>query len=390
MASPHFTDGLNAYLDDWLNQTARLDDVDILRLNSEFYNLLHIVELGLVLPETCEKTSELILQCFFWVEQLGYHQVWQPLTGLALERVPAERKSLRFRLLKQLGQWQRLQHELDDALSTLQEAERLAKSLTNKEAIAEIHLNLCQVYHLMRDYNAAEQYGLMALESLAVDALRLRAITLRTLGILSQEKGLLNQAESYLQDSLKCSQSPREKSYSLNVLAVIYQHAEKFERALSAYDEVLTVLNGATNINFLAEVQLNKGGLLYSLGQLDEAEAEFKAVEALLHQRPGLLFHKGRIANNLGCVMRDKKIYPVAETFFRRSIQQFSQVGSGIFEANAWGNLAKTLSKQGRNQESVHCFDRAIELMSSFSNNAFAQKSYDTYMCLRADVARLD
>lgn len=390
MASPHFTNGLNAYLNDWLNQTARLDEADILRLNPDFNNLLHIVELGLALPETREKTSELIIQCFFWVEQLGYHQLWQPLTAVALKKIPAERETLRFRLLKQLGQWQRLQYQLDKAIATLQEAERLAKNLTNLEAVAEVHMNLCQVYHLMGEYKTAEQYGLMALESLPPDSLRLRSITLRTLGLLSQEQGMLNQAESYLQDSLKYAESPKEKSYSLNVLAVIYQHKEKNEWALNAYSEVLSLLNGAANINFLAEVRLNKGGLLYSMGQLDEAEAEFKTVEALLHQRPGLLFHKARIANNLGCVLRDKKMYPAAEICFRRSIQQFSQVGSGIFEANAWGNLAKTHSQQGRVQEAVHGFDRAIELMSSFPNNTFAQKSLDIYTRLRADLARPD
>lgn len=119
MPSSRFVCGLRSYLDYWLVKTADLHDAVIGQLNPEFPNLLHIVELGLVLPETQEQTAVLMLQCFFWVEQVGYVQIWQPLVELAAQRLPVAHVSLRFRLLKQLGQLQRLQYQLDTAVATL-------------------------------------------------------------------------------------------------------------------------------------------------------------------------------------------------------------------------------------------------------------------------------
>lgn len=385
MPSPRFIRGLHAYLDHWLAQTAVMNDTTIHRLNPDFPGLRRLVELGLVLPQTQEKTAVLMLQCFFWVEQVGYVPVWQPLVALAVQRLLAAPPRLRFRLLKQLGQLQRLQHQLETAVDTFQKAETLARTLEDEPAIAEIHMNLCQTYHLQTDYQEAERHGRLALDQLADHQTSLKAITLRTLGIMAQEQGHLTQAETYLQKALNFSVSAKERALTLNVLAVIRQQQNQAERALQTYAEALALLDSTANTNLFVEIQLNRGGLHFSLDQLDAAEAAFRETERLLKQRPGLLFHKGRSANNLGCVLRQRAQFDAAETYFRRSIRQFSQSGSDIYQANAWGNLAKLYACQDRLDEARQCYDKALRLVTPYPDNVLAQELHTTYTRLRAE-----
>lgn len=382
MTSPRFVCGLQAYLDHWLAKTAALDDGAIRQLNPDFPTLLHIVKLGLVLPETQEKTALLILQCFFWVEQVGYMLVWQPLVELSTQRLPTHHVHLRFRLLKQLGQLQRLQYQLDMAVMTFEQAKQIAYALGEEQATAEIHMNLCQVYHLKKRYQEAEEYGRLALQHLPDNQSKLKAITWRTLGIMAQEQGNLPQAQILLQYSLNFAISPKEQVLTLNVLAVIFQQQEQYDQALTIYDQLLTLLDNESHPQLFTEIQLNKGSLLYGLGQLGEAEAVFKKAADILQQRAGLTYYKALVANNLGCIWRDQKQFVVAEASFRRSIQQFAQISSDIYEANAWGNLAKLYTQQKQYLEAITCYDKALKLVAGYPHNAFAQKLQTTYAML--------
>lgn len=134
------------------------------------------------------------------------------------------------------------------------------------------------------------------------------------------------------------------------------------------------------------EILLNKGSLLYSLGRLNEAEVEFKEADRLLQQRPGLFFYKALAANNLGCIWREREQFGAAEASFRRSIQQFAQVGSDIYQANAWGNLAKLCTRRDRRSEAMACYDEALRLVASYPDNAFAQKLQTDYSSLRYEL----
>ena len=383
MASPRFIRGLQVYLDHWLEKTADLDDPTVHQLNPDFPGLLKIVELGLVLPETQEKTAELILQCFFWAEQVGYVSVWQPMVLLAVQRISTQSVHLRFRLLKQLGQLQRLQYQLDEAIATFRQAEQLAHSMKDEQAIAEIFMNLCQVYHVKGMYQEAEEYGCLALDGLPNDQHRLRAITLRTMGIMAHEQGFLQQAEEYLQTSLKLSNSLKEQALTSNVLAIVFQQQEQYDQALITYNGLLALLDRVTNFSLFVDILLNKGSLLYSLDCLGEAEVVFKEAENLLRHRSGVVFQKAWVANNLGCILREQKQFSMAEANFRLSIQQFAQVGSEIYEANAWGNLGKLYAQQGQELKAVSCYDKVLKLVASYSDNAFARELKDNYTSLR-------
>lgn len=386
MPSAHFIRGLQSYLSYWLAKTADLQDATIRQLNPDFPNVFRVVEMGLVLPETREKTAKLMLQCFFWVEQVGYIQAWQPLVGLAVQYMSDINNYLYFRLLKQLGQLQRLQYQLDMAVATFIQAEQLAHSLADKQALAETYMNLCQVYHLQGMYEEAERYGRLALDYFSDQQPRLRAITFRTLGIMAQEQGRLQQAQVHLQDSLALTGLPRERALTLNVLAVVFQQKEQPDQALQTYNDLLTFVDDITYANLFVEILLNKGSLLYKLECLTEAEVVFKDVEQLLKQRPGFLFHKARLANNLGCILREQARYLMAEKYFRRSIQQFALVNSDIYQANAWGNLAKLFVYQEKRAEAIACYDEALELVAPCLDNMFARELQKTYTRLRKEL----
>lgn len=249
-------------------------------------------------------------------------------------------------------------------------------------------MNFCQVYHLKREYKKAEDYGRAALNALIDERPKLKAIACRTLGIMAQEQGHLQQAEKYLQNAREFSVSPKEEALTLNVLAIIFQQQEQYDQALATYQELLARLDSDAHTILLVEVHLNKGSLLYDLEKLDEAAGVFKKAEKLLQQRPGLIYYKALTAHNLGCVWRDQNQFANAEASFRRSIQQFAQVGTEINEANAWGNLAKLYRQQTRQAEALECCNRALQLVAAYPDNALAQKLQNNYTRLRHESGR--
>lgn len=120
--SPRFVAGLQANLAYWLRQTTPLTDTTINRLEPDFPNLLRVIEMGLMMAETQINTGRLMVNCFFWVEGAGHIHLWQPLLTKLLANLPPNQPLLHFQLLKQLGQFQRLQHQPELALATFQKA----------------------------------------------------------------------------------------------------------------------------------------------------------------------------------------------------------------------------------------------------------------------------
>src|SRR5690606_10425204 len=130
-----------------------------------------------------------ILQCFFWVEGTGRASQWQPLLEKCLAARPTPAPRLQFRLLKQLGQFQRIQWDLATAVATFQQAATIAHTLQDAHASAEIHLNLCQTYQRQHRYAEAQGEGEKALSQFAQTEHRLRATVHQTLGQIASDQG---------------------------------------------------------------------------------------------------------------------------------------------------------------------------------------------------------
>ncbi|MCB9421613.1 MAG: tetratricopeptide repeat protein [Ardenticatenaceae bacterium] len=260
--SPRFLRGLQANLRYWQAQTAVINDDIIRNLDPDFPNVLQVVEMGLVLAETWPDTAVLILQCFFWVEGSGRVPQWQPLVEKCLAVMPTPDDWLEFRLLKQLGQFQRIQWDLDTAVNTFQQARVGAQTLQDDQAIAEIHMNLCQTLHRQHRYDDAQAAGVKALTLFTESQCRLKATTMQSLGHLAQEQGQYDLAETHFREALNLMRnceitSITDITRTMDALAETHRAKKQYASAIQLYQEIADLLAATTEDEDKIRVNLN-------------------------------------------------------------------------------------------------------------------------------------
>lgn len=382
--SARFLRGLRGNLRYWLARTAPssnsisgvADDEAISRLNPDFANMRRAVEMGLTLPETQEEAIALILQCFFWVEKAGHSYLWRPLVERGMGLLPANDVYLRFRLLKQLGQFEREDGELKTAVSTFQQADQLAHRLEGGQAIAEIHMNLAETYRRQHKYALAQEHGEMALAMFNEENGRLRAITLEGLGRVALEQGDLSTAVEFLQKSITLQEAINtlylHRSY--NMLATTYRRQKNYAQSAQLYQKALAQIADTPNERDKINISINLGGLFHEWGKYSEAETVLRQAETIARQQKGLLSSKGMIATSLGCVLQGQNDLGGAESYHQRAIVLYRQVNDRLLLANALGNLAEIYAEWKQNQHALNCLTEALGLLADFSGNAWAQK----------------
>lgn len=389
--SPRFVRGLLVTLDYWQQQTAVLNDATSRSLNPDFPNVVRAVEMGLALPETWQKTAVLILQCFFWVEGTGHVPQWQPLVEKCLAAMPTPDNRLQFRLLKQLGQFQRIQWDLATAVATFQQAGTLAHTLQDAHASAEIHMNLCQTYQRQHRYTQAQTEGEKALDLFAESQPRLQATVHQTLGQIARDQGQYAVAESHFQQALALFQAGAtvtitDITRTMNALAWTYQDQNKFEQAQQMYEEAGSLLAQTDKEEDKIRIAINLGSLLYSLQTYNQAEVAFRQADEMLRNQPGLTELKAHNANNLGCVLRQQQAWEASLRYHHESIQLFRLLGNLLPLANAIGNLGKTYLAQGVYPAALTHLAEARQLAAQFPDNAWANSQVAEYT---ANIAQL-
>lgn len=368
--SPRFIRGLQANLRYWLEQTAVLDDDAIARLDPEFPNVLRAVEMGLVLAEIRQDTAVLILQCFFWVEGAGHVHQWRLLVEKCLDVMPAADDWLRFRLLKQAGQFQRLEGDGNTAVTTFRQAKKLARRLNDSQAIAEIHMNLSQVYYRQHRYDMAESEGQAANALFTKAQPRLKFITLQILGQIASARQEWGLAESYFNQALSLPDGGglrvTDRIRTMNHLALVCQEQKAYEQAWEIRREIARLLAGSAPVKDRIDAQINLGVLFYDWGRLAQAETAFRQAEQMLRTQPGFTQLKALVANNLGCVLRDRQEWLSAHNYFGRSLNLYAFLNDTLMQAKANGNLAKCYMRREQWLEARHYFGEALTLLDSF------------------------
>lgn len=380
--SPRFVAGLQANLHYWLGKTEPLNDETVNQLEPDFPNLLKTVELGLVLPETWVVTGRVMAACFFWVEGAGHAHLWQPLLSQLVAQLPESELSLRFQLLKQLGQFQQLQNQPELALNTFQQALTLAHHLHNPFALADIYINQAKIYQLQGQYEQAERLAQVVLELVNNRDTKLWAVTMETLGYLAQEQGRLAPAGDYLRQAISLH---RQTAITINLaraskaLATLLLAQQQPDEALCLLQQTETLLQNTSYRKDQIELFINKGTVYYNLERLDEAETNFQQAGQLAHRQSGFSLLKGVIANNLGCIWRDKQHWGTAENFYYQAIALYQLAGNQLLTANAFGNLAKLYLRQGKVAPAGDYFGKALSLLAQFPYNRWANQLKQEY-----------
>ena len=369
MVSPRFIKSIAANIAYWTTQSQELQDETLAVLDAERENIFHAVQFGLRLPQTRAATAELALQAFLLIERRGYWREWIPILEQLLATLNDHNLPLKFRLLKELGQLQRFERQLQAAVESHQAALAIAQQLNDKKMVAQARFNLSEDHRQKRQYREAKQYGLKALESFTTqENKRWMAITLNTLGLIAQSEGHFVLSEERLLKAVTLWREvlePTELARSLNNLALTLQKQGKFTSALACYHEAATQLAQTVSELDKVKVQISLGTLYFDLEQWSKAESAFKEANSPYLLNSAHFYDRALIAQNLGNVLLKQKRFSEAEDYLRNAIHLWRQKDDHLMLANSLGTLGQVLARQGK--KARHFLDEAISLLASYT-----------------------
>jgi tetratricopeptide (TPR) repeat protein len=390
-AGDRFRDGIAANLAYWQEQIERLTDASTPEFIAEQANVILAVEMGVGLPATREKAASLLLLAYRFIERCGYWQRWlsvfEKATAVDLERSPL----LNARLLNRQGQLARLMQQTELAMALHQQAERIAQAAGSQQALAEIWFNLSIDHWQRRDYEQADAYGRRALQIFQTvpENQRWQASMLNTLGLISQHRDRLAEAQERLQQSAalwRQFDEPTELARVLNNLANTCLEQDHLEAAHHYYQEALEHLASTGSALDKAEVLVNLGALYLKWGQYDRSEIALRQAASPAVRHSGYLRLRALLALNLGSTLLKQEQAAEAEKYLKQSVTLWQQLEEDLMLANTVGTLAEALAAQGQVETAVAHFDNALQLLDNFPANRWAQSLKEEFLTGKSTI----
>jgi tetratricopeptide (TPR) repeat protein len=391
MVMAQFADSVSANVNYWQRRVHRAGDQKFRALDSNHENLLRAIQFGLALPETQEETCKLISHSFTFVERRGYWREWLPVLNQAVKLLEGGNLLLRYRLLDQLGHLYRLDWQLSAALEAHQAAEALALEAEDDREVAHIRFNLSEDYRCARQYEAAERFGLAALELFTAlgQANPQVAATLNTLGLVSQARGHFVTAEERLAEAVarfRRTHQPIDLARALKNLAMTLEALGKVEAALRCYIEAATLLEGTGSELDKVLVDLSLGTLYFNQGQWAEAEATFRRADSPYLRQSGYIYYRALATNNLGNVLLARGRLGEAEAYLLGSLRLWRQTTDEVMLANTLGTLGETFVRQAQPASARPVYDESLELLARHLDDAFALRLHTKFSAQRGHL----
>ncbi|MBK9592499.1 MAG: hypothetical protein IPO32_13730 [Crocinitomicaceae bacterium] len=163
-----------------------------------------------------------------------------------------------------------------------------------------------------------------------------------------------------------------------NDLGRTYKKRSEFSKALSAFNLARQYYFVLNNERGLAQVHLNVGNVLKSVGHNDLAKAEYwKALK--IFQKNGDKNNEAGCYNNLGNIYKNEKIYDSAFFYMYRTLAIREQGGSLTTRAYIYHNLAN-LHLALHNTDSALCYiSKSFEINSSINSETDLAYDYNVF-----------
>jgi tetratricopeptide (TPR) repeat protein len=338
--------------------------------------MLRAVQEGLRFAETQERAAAFLLGLWDIIESQGDWQRCEHFYENARRVLAPDAGELRLHILNRLGFIQMLQMKTNEALALHQESyEEAQKGFS--EVLGESALGMGSAYYYKREYKTAEQWIRQAIEAFSSGKkVRAFAAALTMAGMIAQGQGDYRKAEKNFKEAFSLRKNLHvdyDTLRAVNNLAHVLDAQGKDAEALAVLQEGETFLSenrdNLNETNFL----LTRGTLYSHQGKHQEAEFTFQAINQTYLRKHGHLLELGMVLNNLGTVKQDQGQHDEAVSYFQDCFEIFQQINNELHLANSLGALAKSLVVLNRNQEAISLCDQAIQLLTKFSENAWAR-----------------
>ncbi len=214
--------------------------------------------------------------------------------------------------------------ELNLALSSLKEAERLAKV---KKDLAVIYNRIGIVYNNMGDPdNALLYYNRYLSLSKEIGDRKGESTALNNIASIFEQKGELDKALSYYEDSLKFKEE-KDKATTHNNIAIVYDKKSNYEKAISYFQRAIKIYERYGDYDGTAKAILNMGDTYRRMK--DFSQAEYYLNEGLKRiVKVGNKYWEATGYYYLGWFYGDKKEIPKAKDYFKKAYNIFEAIGA--------------------------------------------------------------
>jgi len=275
-------------------------------------------------------------------------------------------KEVRDMLVKAENAWglQRVEKSIVLGKNALHEAQNLADA----EIISDCHILLGHAYRLKGDNQLAiNQFHLALQHAVQAKKLRNQVDAYTNLSVLFRFHARYDSAMHYATASLELLDKiddSKLKVKALNNLGVIYKNMDYVDKAFACYQEALQISN-RYNLPVEKSITLkNLGTTYWKLGQYDSSFIYYKqALQLLKHAKNYSQDIKASILNNIGNVLRQKKMFPKAIQHYKLSLAISQKNGDKNLQAIILKNLGLChLVKQELDSASNY-FEESLKLI---------------------------
>ena len=385
---PRFFTMLRGNLSHWQRHAQQLDPSTIQRLTHNRQNIQQAVETGLRWPQTRQETAVLAIELFDFIERNGYWYEWIPVLEQALT-VDNILPQTRFWLLHRLGELYRFTRQFCAAKQSLQQAEAVACQLDDAELLAYAYYAWAVWHSEQRQYERSQQYidRLLPIIDAWPTTHRLRLAVYRRHANLLYDIGDYQKAIAFYRQGLSGYQQigyDVGKARVLIELATALQALGQLNEAEEIYLQALDLFLGLKNLHGQALTSMSLGVLYYWQEKWSQAISVLEQAQTQLAHKPIYLTDYTLVLHNLAEVYVKQNRLEKAGILLNQCVTTWQEIDDSRRLANSYGTLGHVFVAQGRRNEALDAYQRAITLLDEYPDDAFAvklqkklQKKYD-------------
>jgi tetratricopeptide (TPR) repeat protein len=274
------------------------------------------------------------------------------------------------------GNSKNLQVDIDQAITSFQQAIELQRKLNLKSDLGNTLIRLGHLYYDLSQYQQAEIFYQQALEiTREVGDRQPEATAINGLGNVYRTLGEYQKTISFYHQSLDVRREIEDKqgeASSLNNLGLVYYSLGEYQKAIAFYQQSLDISREIGDKKLEAISLGNLGLVYYSLGEYQKAIAfqqQSLDVSRKIEDKEG----EGRCLGNLGLVYDSLGEYQKAIAFHQQSLEIKREIGDKQGEARSLLGLGLTLKKLNQNNDALEAFRNARQLFQEIGLNKESQ-----------------
>nr|MDZ8047224.1 tetratricopeptide repeat protein [Nostoc sp. DedQUE02] len=254
--------------------------------------------------------------------------------------------------------------------SRFREAVQLCKSTLE---ICEVYLvlhNLARSYQALGEVSKAQEYYQKALDSCLVEDKKEKAAIFNNLGILKADRGKIEEAITFYQQSLALNEQIGDvqgQATTLNNLGTLKADRGKIEEAIALYEQSLTFNEQIGDVKTKAATLNNLGYLKADRGKIEEAITIYQQSLAIKEQI-GDVQGQATTLNNLGMLKANRGEIDEAIALYQKSLALNEQIGDVQTMARTLNNLGALKANSGEVEAAIILFEQSLVLEEQIGN----------------------